>query len=51
MDRPNKEQRKEIIDKYITKMSQHLPILRTTIKITQNQLAKTLAIARILMGA
>lgn len=36
-----KKQRKEIMDKYTERMSQYLPALRTTIKITQIYLSRS----------
>jgi len=41
-----KEERKTKQDQYVDKMVDHLPTLRAAAKITQNQLAKKLGVAR-----
>jgi len=42
----NKNERRNIQDHYINKMIAHLPTLRSTARITQNQLAKKLGVTR-----
>jgi len=47
----NKEERKNIQSEYMDKMVGYLPTLRSVAKLTQNQLAKKLGVARSTMVA
>ena len=47
----NRDERKKIQTQYMDKMVEYLPTLRSAAKITQNQLAKKLGVARSTMVA
>lgn len=46
MEKFNKEERIEKQQEYAERMAEYLPLLRTAAKLTQNQIAKRLAITR-----